>query len=237
MPRTKQPRESVRSLFTSVNPYATIRRSRGREMALPMDIWIPPTPRAAMNAQTTASRNYAQLDRFNTNTEKLFKLVVTAEGTAVNTPVIKDIQLPIQTLPDGTAIVPEIIKCVAYWMQNAATTAIESQSFYLFIDGPGVETPANVFRNDSCIIGDRRIHSFDHTVGEAYDVEQLGTTIYDLTDGNGNGYQITQNPTLYFVTGGWDAPADFALHIFYKQRMLTTAAYVSQRSYQRGGNR
>jgi len=190
-----------------------------------------------MLRESTSGRPYAQLDKFNTNTEKLFKTVCSLQGTGINTQVQKEIHMPIQTLPDGTAIIPEIIKVIAYWMAPAVTTAIESQSFALFIDGPGTEAGGNAARSDCTILTDTQYHYFDHTATEAYDAFWDQASIYDLTDGAGNGLQITQNMTAWFQTTGWDTAADFALHIIYKQRMMSTAAYVAQRSYQRGENR
>lgn len=191
---------------------------------------------ALMDRPYTTGRPYAGLQNYNTNDNRLYKALVYLTQPAANTARQQEINLPCVVNPDGTALIPELCKVIAYMPPWSYNTTGETRRFHLAIDGPGTDMEAVYPDTDASILFEMQSHHFVLSV-ESFDNHDTARTLqYDLTDGAGNGLQIAQKPSVYFNTSGYDAIEHLTLEILYKQRIVTTAAYIAQRQHQRGGN-
>lgn len=208
------------------------------ERALPYRGYVPDyvmgnAAMATMAAPYSGGRSYADLQRYNTMDDKLFYSNGKIAQTDVNTAVTVVLQLPLQTYKDGTATVSEIQKIRVLFPAMPYAASGESCQFAAYMDGPGNDYS---LQYDGCLVSDVRYHYY--VVGaESYNILEDRYKVYDLTDGKGNGIQLTAPLTIRFNTAAFNAVATLEYSVVYKQRQLTTAAYVAQRQHERGFNR
>lgn len=185
-------------------------------------------PRAlALNANTNNGRSYSQLDRFNTNNNKLYSIGVSATQAAANDTVYMNFKLPTVVNTDGTAILSELIKLRVLWPSPETATGNYLQQLYLYCDQDGLD---NSYNTDHCYLMAMRrspyligVESYAHTV----QMDQ----VFDFTDGAGTGEVIgSDNMILRYSSSGFASGTTVYAKLIFKQRMVSTAAYVSSRN-------
>lgn len=179
---------------------------------------------------------YEGIMRYNTNVDQIFTKGVELAQSAANTDVAVDFQLPLVVQQDGTAICAELIKVVAERDDGEDLTATLSNYQWRFDILVGTETGANLHINS-----DNNIASIGFNLWGSDPVAATTAVCWasqfqeiDLTDGNGNGIIVTQPLRANMSTANFQAAHTGWVKVYFKQKVLTTAAFVQQRQHERG---
>lgn len=185
----------------------------------------PPMPAR----QTPNGQPYAGLEKYNTDSGRIFVTSGKIVMDAVDTGKIVTIDLPIAIQQDGTAIVPELMKMrLIYEMFPDPDVGIEQRrqvvSLYLGDNAEarlgGTEDNLLYFEKVQVAEGvEKLIDSWTRVEHQYFATKDTGRI-------------ITVKPHLYAYTVNFDAVATFRYHIYYKQRVLSTPAYAGRRIQQ-----
>lgn len=184
-----------------------------------------PMADAPMLRNSSAGRAYAGLEKYNTDTEKIFKkgglLSLGTAGSAVT----QEVKLPIVVQPDGTAIVPEIMKLrvvFGTWPEPNDTIDRITQEISLY---RGTDYGCSSSDNLAYI----KILHISEGVENFISTEEM--TKECLVGTENSGMVVSENPTIrYTNTANYTNTASIPYVVTYKQRILGTPAYVATKN-------
>lgn len=183
-------------------------------------------------ANSRRGRSYSDMLRFNTDNTQIFTAGGKLIQSAANTSVTRELQLPLVVNRDGTAIGCELIKIELHyptWDNHA--TGTYTRTFRLYIDGPGSDDSYLSSDYNFCYDTEYR-RVINGGVSDLVEKDQQ-IKLIDLTDRAGHGRICVAPLTAYFSNSGWSGTQTLRFKLWYRQHMLTTAAYVDAAQRQR----
>lgn len=207
----------------------------------PEPTWRGYTPRnepmgeapLAIPANYSGGRPYSGFMRYNTSSDRIYMAKGQLNMTAANTAVTQQVNLPIQIMQDGTAIIPEILKCIIV-INPPENIANANQDYRRAI--------FSVFTGDTGgneLASTNNLFQFDFVQWAAFTA--AGTfreTIplqftQDISDGAGHGFLVSEKITARYTTVQYTSASDCDYCIVYKLKQVSTGLFASLAQAQR----
>lgn len=219
-----KPPSFYRRPATRGREYSDIRGLGVAPMAISSDVI------AAMGTNTSSSRPLSGLLRLNTDTSRVFNVSGQITQSAADTEVSIELPLPSVVNSDGTAVVSEITSFECVWPSWPNATGNYIQYLRLYVDSAGSDS--SMAFDDNLVDDSRlvyRVTGGAENLFGTYSKHQK----YKLTEGGVGRIVTAPRVTLWFNTVGFTSAATFYYRLNYKQKVITTAAYIGSRQHQK----